>query len=88
MLAQIAAPTLLLRGEFDIMTRQATEAVLPMLRRGSFAEIAGAGHMAQFSPLGGGPRWHDLSLPTTDACPPLAILLMHISVFFGAASGS
>lgn len=48
LLKRIAVPTLLLCGEFDIMTTAATRAVLPMLKQGSFGEILGAGHMAQF----------------------------------------
>ncbi len=48
LLSRIRVPTLLLRGEFDIMTREATRAVLPRLHAGRYAEIAGAGHMAQF----------------------------------------
>jgi proline-specific peptidase len=48
LLSRIVAPTLLLCGEFDLMTPEATRQVLPMLRRGSLEVIAGAGHMAQF----------------------------------------
>lgn len=48
LLARVAAPTLLLAGEFDIVTPQAHRALLPLLKRGRYAEIAGAGHMAQF----------------------------------------
>lgn len=48
LLSRIGAPTLLLRGEFDIVTAEGTRALLPLLRDGSYAEIAGAGHMAQF----------------------------------------
>jgi len=48
LLSRIRVPTLLLRGEFDIVTREGTRALLPRLRNGSYAEIAGAGHMAQF----------------------------------------
>lgn len=48
LLTKIAVPTLLLRGEFDLMTGEATRAVLPRLKRGALAEIADAGHMAQF----------------------------------------
>lgn len=48
LLRRITASTLLLVGEDDIMTAAATRALLPMLKHGRYAEIAGAGHMAQF----------------------------------------
>lgn len=48
LLSAISAPTLLMCGEFDVMTPDATRAVLPLLRTGSFTEIADAGHMIQF----------------------------------------
>jgi len=48
LLGEIAVPTLLLCGELDIMTPTATRAMLPLLKHGSFLEIIGAGHMAQF----------------------------------------
>ncbi|WP_165356379.1 alpha/beta fold hydrolase [Sphingosinicella sp. BN140058] len=48
LLGRVAVPTLLLRGEFDLLSREATRAVLPRLRHGRYAEIEGAGHMAQF----------------------------------------
>lgn len=48
LLARVAVPTLLLAGEFDIVTPQANRALLPLLKRGRYAEIADAGHMAQF----------------------------------------
>ncbi|MFS0738209.1 proline iminopeptidase-family hydrolase [Sphingomonas sp. 1P06PA] len=48
LLSRIMVPTLLLCGELDIMTPAATRAVLPLLRRGTFDELSGAGHMAQF----------------------------------------
>jgi proline-specific peptidase len=48
LLSRIRVPTLLLRGELDIVTGEAARASLPLLRNGSYAEIAGAGHMAQF----------------------------------------
>lgn len=48
LLGRIKAPTLLLCGQFDIMTPTATKASLPKLKTGSFQEIANAGHMAQF----------------------------------------
>jgi len=48
LLSRIRVPTLLLRGEFDIVTDEGTRALLPLLRNGRYAEIAGAGHMAQF----------------------------------------
>ena len=48
LLSRISVPTLLLRGEFDIVTADATKALVPMLKDGTFAEIGGAGHMAQF----------------------------------------
>ncbi len=48
LLRRIAVPTLLLRGSDDIMTAAATRAMLPMLQRGTYAEIADAGHMTQF----------------------------------------
>jgi proline iminopeptidase/L-proline amide hydrolase len=44
----IAVPTLLLNGELDVITPETTRALLPRLQAGTFAEIAGAGHMAQF----------------------------------------
>ncbi len=47
LLNRVRVPTMLLCGEFDIMTPAATRAMLPRLKRGSFAELAGAGHMAQ-----------------------------------------
>lgn len=48
LLRRITAPTLLLCGEFDLMSPAATREVLPLLKHGAFAEIAGAGHMIQF----------------------------------------
>lgn len=48
LLTRIKVPTLLLTGEFDIMTAGATKAYLPKLRHGEFQQIPGAGHMAQF----------------------------------------
>ncbi|RYD67133.1 MAG: alpha/beta fold hydrolase [Sphingomonadales bacterium] len=48
LLSRISVPTLLLRGEFDIVTADATKALLPLLKDGTYAEISGAGHMAQF----------------------------------------
>jgi proline iminopeptidase/L-proline amide hydrolase len=48
LLRRIATPTLLLCGEHDLMTPAATRSVLPLLRNGTFAELPGAGHMAQF----------------------------------------
>ncbi|WP_331010505.1 alpha/beta fold hydrolase [Sphingomonas sp.] len=48
LLSRIRVPTLLLRGEFDIMTREATRSILPRLHAGRYAEIMGAGHLAQF----------------------------------------
>jgi proline iminopeptidase len=48
LLSRIRVPTLLLRGEFDIVTDEGTRALLPLLRKGSYARIAGASHMAQF----------------------------------------
>lgn len=48
LLSRIRVPTLLLRGELDIVTEESTRALLPLLRNGSYAEIAGASHMAQF----------------------------------------
>lgn len=44
----IATPTLLLNGEFDVITPETTRAQLPRLHAGTFVELAGAGHMAQF----------------------------------------
>lgn len=44
----IATPTLLLNGEFDVITPATTRALLPRLKAGTFVELAGAGHMAQF----------------------------------------
>ncbi len=44
----IATPTLLLNGELDVITPETTRALLPRLRAGTFVELAGAGHMAQF----------------------------------------
>lgn len=48
LLSRIRVPTLLLRGEFDIVTRDGVRALLPRLRNGTYVEIAGAGHMTQF----------------------------------------
>ncbi len=48
LMRKIIVPTLLLIGQYDIMTPTETRAMLPMLRHGSYAEIADAGHMAQF----------------------------------------
>lgn len=48
LLARITVPTLLLGAEFDLMTAPAQRALLPRLKRGSYVEIAGAGHMTQF----------------------------------------
>lgn len=48
LLKRIIVPTLLLAGQDDIMTPDQTKALLPLLAKGSFKEIAGAGHMAQF----------------------------------------
>lgn len=48
LLDAIATPTLLLNGEFDVITPATTRALLPRLRAGTFVELAGAGHMAQF----------------------------------------
>lgn len=48
LLRRVAVPTLLLRGAHDIMTAADTRALLPLLARGSYAEIPAAGHMAQF----------------------------------------
>lgn len=45
---RVTAPTLLMCGEFDIVTPAATRAMLPLFGRADFAMIAGAGHMAQF----------------------------------------
>ena len=48
LLAQIEVPTLILFGEYDILTREAEQAVARQLPHGSIVELAGAGHMAQF----------------------------------------
>lgn len=48
LMRRITVPTLLLCGEFDIMTPTVTKALLPLLQQGSFEELPGAGHMAQF----------------------------------------
>lgn len=48
LLARIAVPTLVLFGQYDIMTRAAEQAVARRLRNGTIFEIADAGHMAQF----------------------------------------
>jgi proline iminopeptidase/L-proline amide hydrolase len=48
LLARIQVPTLVLFGEFDIVTRSAQQAVTRQLRRGQLVELANAGHMAQF----------------------------------------
>lgn len=48
LLRRIDVPTLLLRGEDDIVTAASVKAQRAMLRAGQYAEIAGAGHMAQF----------------------------------------
>jgi len=48
LLPRITAPTLLLNGEFDIVTPVTARACLPLLKHGAFEEIPQAGHMAQF----------------------------------------
>jgi proline iminopeptidase/L-proline amide hydrolase len=48
LLARIAVPTLVLFGEYDIMTRAAEQAVVRKLKRGALFDIPDAGHMAQF----------------------------------------
>ena len=48
LLNKVRAPTLLLIGQYDLMTPTATKALLPSLKAGAFAELANAGHMAQF----------------------------------------
>lgn len=48
LMQNITAPTLLLIGQYDIMTPKETRAMLPLLPHGSYAEIPEAGHMAQF----------------------------------------
>lgn len=48
LLARIAVPTLILFGQYDIMTRSAEQEVARQLRHGALFEIADAGHMAQF----------------------------------------
>ncbi|HEV2816378.1 MAG TPA: alpha/beta fold hydrolase [Allosphingosinicella sp.] len=57
LLSRIRVPTLLLRGELDIVTEEGTRALLPLLRNGSYAQVAGAGHMAQFDQPA---AWRDL----------------------------
>ena len=47
LLARIAGPTLLLAGEFDLMTPEANKAMLPLLQQGRYAEIPSAGHTVQ-----------------------------------------
>lgn len=41
-------PTLLLNGELDVITPETSRALLPRLKAGTFVELTGAGHMAQF----------------------------------------
>lgn len=48
LLPRIKAPTLLLCGQFDIMTPDATRAYLPRLQKGMFKAVPDAGHMIQF----------------------------------------
>ncbi|UAL09668.1 alpha/beta fold hydrolase [Caulobacter segnis] len=48
LLGRVAAPTQLLFGEFDIMTRAAETRLVGRLARGSLKEIPDAGHMIQF----------------------------------------
>jgi pimeloyl-ACP methyl ester carboxylesterase len=48
LLARIAVPTLVLFGQYDIMTRSSQQGVVQQLRNGSIFEIPEAGHMAQF----------------------------------------
>jgi len=48
LLRRIKVPTLVLFGEYDLMTRDAEDAVTRQLRRGQMVELANAGHMAQF----------------------------------------
>ncbi|WP_442679601.1 alpha/beta fold hydrolase [Sphingomonas sp. ASY06-1R] len=48
LLRQIAAPTLLMAGQYDFVTPAAMRTLLPRLRTGSLIEIPEAGHMIQF----------------------------------------
>ena len=48
LLRKINVPTLVMFGEYDLMTRAAEEATVRKLRHGSLFEVKGAGHMAQF----------------------------------------
>lgn len=48
LLGRINVPTLILFGQFDIMTRSAERAIARRLRHGTLVELADAGHMAQF----------------------------------------
>lgn len=48
LLSRISVPTLLLSGEYDIVTPAMNRALLPRLRRGRQQVLADAGHMAQF----------------------------------------
>ena len=48
LLPRITAPTLVLDGEFDIVTPATAKAHAAALKRGTFEELKGAGHMAQF----------------------------------------
>ncbi len=48
LLRRIQAPALLMCGEFDIMTPEATRALLPKLKDGALDVVAGGGHMIQF----------------------------------------
>ena len=48
LLSRINVPTLVLFGEYDLMTRKAEIATVRQLQKGSMLEIKGAGHMTQF----------------------------------------
>lgn len=48
LLPRVTAPTLVLDGQFDIVTPATAKTHAAALKRGTFEEIEGAGHMAQF----------------------------------------
>ena len=48
LLASIGVPTLVLFGQYDLLTRKAEASVRRQLKKGAMQELEGAGHMAQF----------------------------------------
>ncbi|QTC89647.1 alpha/beta fold hydrolase [Brevundimonas goettingensis] len=48
LLSRMTQPTLLLGGEYDLVTPATNRALLPRLQKGSLVTLADAGHMAQF----------------------------------------